>query len=92
MNFFIEIITRLKTDSPRFFIILRYTFGALGAAALVAKWMLLREILNPAHGPIISEVCGYILTAAGAIWGVSFLPVKTADAPTDPKDPPPPKP
>lgn len=90
MTFLLELVTRLKTESPKFFIILRWAFGVLGIIALSAKWLLLKEILNPVHGSAINELCGYILTAAGAIWGVSFLPVKANS--TDPKDQPPIKP
>lgn len=81
MNFLIELINRIRTESPKFFVILRWSFGVLGLLALISKWLLTKEILNPQYGSAISELCGYILTAAGTIWGVSFLPVNTANKP-----------
>jgi hypothetical protein len=93
MQFIIEFIQRIRSESPRFFIVLRWMFGVLALVALAVKWAISAALWQPPYALAISELCAQIILVAVTVWGTSFLPVadkKVMD--TDPIDPPPHKP
>lgn len=100
MNMIFVLIDRIRTESPRLFVVLRWVSGLLAVGGWVIKWLIAKEIWSPGFEEAIKELCTYAGTAATAIWGTSFLPVKdnpvvvksVDDPSTDPKDPPPTKP
>jgi len=97
MNIVYVFIDRIRTESPRFFVILRWIFGALSLIAISIKWLIAKDIWNPPFEAAIGELCGYVIAAAVSVWTTSFLPKKDTvvmDGPggTDPKGPKPPTP
>lgn len=97
MNIVYVFIDRIRTESPKFFVVLRWIFGVLATASVAIKWLIAKDIWNPAFADAIGELCGYVLTAAAAVWGTSFLPKKDTvlmDGPggTDPNKPKDPRP
>jgi len=74
-----EIINRLKSESPKFFIVIRWIFGVLAVLAVVFKWVITKELWQPENVKLvdaIQEVCEHILTIASTMWFSSLLPVK----------------
>lgn len=76
MNMIFILVDRIRTESPRFFVVLRWAFGALAVAGWAIKWLIAKDIWSPDYEAAINELCGYAGTAATAIWGTSFFPVK----------------
>jgi hypothetical protein len=79
MNFLLEMISRLQTESPKFFITLRYVSGVLAIVAFVIRQVIADKVWEPHTSEKIFIVCGYFISAAVAIWGSSFLPNKSAN-------------
>lgn len=97
MNIIYVFIDRIRTESPKFFIVLRWIFGVLALVGWAVKWLIARDIWNPAFEDAIKELCGYAAMGASTVWGTSFLPKKDTvimDGPggTDPNKPKPPNP
>lgn len=75
----IEIINRLKSESPKFFVVLRWIFGVLAVAAVTFKWVITKELWEPTNVKLVTaiqEVCEHIITIASTMWFSSLLPVK----------------
>lgn len=97
MNIVYVVIDRIRTESPKFFVVLRWIFGVLSLIAITIKWLIAKDILNPPFEAAIGELCGYIIAAAVSVWTTSFLPKKDTvvmDGPggTDPNKPKDPRP
>ncbi len=92
MQFITELLNRIRSESPRFFIVLRWGFGALGVLALVLRWVISAKIWYPIYAEAVIQLCVQVLFTAAGVWGTSFLPVTDKQKFTDPRDPPPPKP
>lgn len=77
-----ELINRLKSESPKFFVILRWIFGVLAAGAFLTKWVIAHELWIPDAKVLsaIQDACVNVIVAASSIWGFSYLPVKDAEA------------
>jgi len=82
-----ELLNRLQSESPKFFIVLRWIFGILACVAIAFKWVVAKELWEPSNAKLIDaiqEICGYILTAASTMWFSSLLPVKDNNSTTTP--------
>jgi hypothetical protein len=81
MNFIVDFFQRLQSESPRFFIIVRWVMGTLTAVALLMQKIMADELWLPANADKIKIICGYIITATLAIFGTSFLAKKDINEP-----------
>jgi len=79
MNFLVEMLTRIQTETPRFFIILRWMFGVLAVIAFMVQKVITDQVWQPAHADKVTIIAGYFITAALTVWGTSFLPTKSAN-------------
>ena len=84
-TFLKQILERLQSESPQFFIVLRWVFGVLAVIAGIVKWVIAKELWTPDNVKLIDavqEICGYIITSASTMWFSSLLPIKETISPT----------
>lgn len=75
-NFFLQLIQRIATESPKFFKIIQWVAGVLAVIAGALTFLIDNSIWNPSFAAtlgIITKAAWPLLTA---IWGMSLLPVK----------------
>lgn len=75
LSFLQEIFTRLKSKSPKFFVIWQWIFGAVTAITGLPGFLHMFNIQLPeVFGPVITQVVAY---ATGLLWFMSKMPVET---------------
>lgn len=76
MNIILILIDRIRTESPRLFVVLRWVSGVLAAAGWVGTWLISKGVWSPAYAAAISDLANGLALLATGMWGTSFLPKK----------------
>jgi len=76
MNIILILIDRIRTESPRLFVILRWVSGVLAAAGWVATWLISKGVWAPEYADAIKDLSNGLALIATGMWGTSFLPKK----------------
>lgn len=75
-NFFLQLIQRVATESPKFFKIIKWTAGIIGVLAIAATHLINNHIWNPSYGATLNAITTSAWPILVAVWGMSILPVK----------------
>lgn len=75
-NFFIQLIQRIASESPKFFKIIRWASGVLGAVAGISSFLVSHAIWHPAFAAQMGTITTALWPILTTIWGMSLLPVK----------------
>lgn len=75
-NFFLQIVQRISMESPKFFKIIRWASGVLGAVAGAASFLVSHGIWHPSFAAQMGTITTALFPVLATIWGMSLLPVK----------------
>lgn len=75
-NFFLQIVQRIAGESPKFFKIIRWAAGILGAIAGAASFLVSHGIWHPAFAQQLQTISTAVIPVIISIWTMSLLPVK----------------
>jgi hypothetical protein len=79
-NFFLQLIGRIRTKSPKFFIILRWVGGVLAFVGGGILTILKNGMWEPSFAESLTGVINTVLPYCGALFTFSFLPVDDMEA------------
>lgn len=77
-NFFLQLIQRIASESPKFFVIIRWIAGVLGALSGAASFLVSHAIWQPSFAAQMGTITTAVYPILTAIWAMSLLPVKDA--------------
>ncbi len=76
LSFLQEIFTRLKSKSPKFFVIWQWIFGALTAITGIPSFLQMYNIHVPeVFGPYMTRLVAF---ASAVVWFMSKMPVQSS--------------